>query len=225
MYKSGAWFGGAWLVLKPSNCTSPCAAVVRVYICCWRDHFHGRTCTSCMAGGSGRGVRDCLCTNQSIVSAVNCDACGAVKPIVRRTHRRRVWAADESNAHVANWYDRNRFWVLTNATRMLVLGRTRALFGARDLAVSVSNQTKLFNQIAIKPEHCLHYVLPTATEQSVTDCLRSANKLPRIFAKTNRFKYSFICYSLNCLLCERCFYYLSDCVIQPSSCHISLTIN
>jgi len=40
------------------------------------------------------------------------------------------------------------------------------------------------NQIVNKPEHCLHYVLPAAREQSVTDRLRSANKLPRIFAKT-----------------------------------------
>ena len=55
---------------------------------------------------------------------------------------------------------------------------------------------KLFNQIVNKPEHCLHYLLPTAKEQSVTDHLRSANKLPRIFAKTNRFKNFFICYSL-----------------------------
>ena len=40
------------------------------------------------------------------------------------------------------------------------------------------------NQIVNKPEHCLHYLLPAAREQSVTDRLRSANKLPRIFAKT-----------------------------------------
>jgi len=66
-------------------------------------------------------------------------------------------------------------------------------------------QTKrLFNQIANKPEHCLHFLLPTAREQSVTDRLRSANKLPRIFAKTNRYKNSVICYSLNSLPCEWC---------------------
>jgi len=56
----------------------------------------------------------------------------------------------------------------------------------------------------------------------VTDRLRFANKLPRIFAKTNRFKNSCICYSLNSLQCEWYFYYLSDCVIKPSSCHITM---
>jgi len=61
---------------------------------------------------------------------------------------------------------------------------------------------KLFNQIVSKPEHCLHYLLPTARKQSVTDRLRPANKLPRIFAKTNRFKNSFMCYMLNSLQCE-----------------------
>jgi len=75
-----------------------------------------------------------------------------------------------------------------------------------------SKPKKLFSQIVSKPEHCLHYLLPTAREPSVTGRLRSANKLPRIFAKTNRFKNSFICYSLNSLQRECCFfYYLSDC--------------
>jgi len=81
--------------------------------------------------------------------------------------------------------------------------------------------TKLFNHIVHKPERCLHYLLPTARQQSVTDRLRSANKPPRVFAKTNRFKNSFVCYSLNSLQCEWCFYYLSSCVIQPSSCRIT----
>ena len=36
----------------------------------------------------------------------------------------------------------------------------------------------------------------------VADSLRSANKLPHIFAKTTRVKNSFICYSLNCLRCQ-----------------------
>jgi len=65
-----------------------------------------------------------------------------------------------------------------------------------------SKPKKLFNQVVNKPEHCLHYLLPTARKQSVTDRLRPANKLPRIFAKTNRFKNSCICYSLNSLRCE-----------------------
>jgi len=81
--------------------------------------------------------------------------------------------------------------------------------------------TKLFNHIVHKPERCLHYLLPTARQQSVTDRLRSANKPPRVFAKTNRFKNSFVCYSLNSLQCEWCFYYLSSCVIQPSSCRMT----
>ena len=70
------------------------------------------------------------------------------------------------------------------------------------LDVNSKTEKKLFNHIVNKPEHCLHYLLPTAIEQSVTDRLRSPNKLPRIFAKTNRFRNSFICYSLNSLQCE-----------------------
>jgi len=40
--------------------------------------------------------------------------------------------------------------------------------------------------------------LSVGREQSVIDRLRSASKLPRMFAKTNRFKNSFICYSSKC---------------------------
>jgi len=58
------------------------------------------------------------------------------------------------------------------------------------------------------------YIIPIAREQSVTtDRLRSANKLPRIFAKTNRFKNPFICYSSNSLQCDN-FFYLSDCAFE-----------
>jgi len=81
---------------------------------------------------------------------------------------------------------------------------------------------KLFSQIVNKPQHCPHCLLPTAREPSVTDRLRSANKLPRIFVKTNGFKNAFISYSLNSLQCEWCFSYSSDCVMQPSSCHITV---
>ena len=84
------------------------------------------------------------------------------------------------------------------------------------------NTQKLFSQIVNKRQHCPHCLLPTAREQSVTGRLRSANKLPRIFVKTNGFKNAFISYSLNSLQCEWCFSYSSDCVMQPSSCHITI---
>jgi len=56
--------------------------------------------------------------------------------------------------------------------------------GITHSAFTRPKRKKLFNQIVNKPEHCLHYLLPTAREQSVTDRLRSANKLPSIFANT-----------------------------------------
>ena len=64
-------------------------------------------------------------------------------------------------------------------------------------------------------------------EQSVTDRLWSANKMPRIglFAKTNRFKNSSICYSSSSLLCEWCFFIIcptADYVVQLSSCQITI---
>ena len=55
-------------------------------------------------------------------------------------------------------------------------------------ATSTANRTTVQSDHQLKPEHCLHYLLPTAREQSVTDRLQSVNKLPRISAKTNRFK-------------------------------------
>ena len=61
---------------------------------------------------------------------------------------------------------------------------------------------------------CYLRVLQENCTLYVTDRLRSANKLPHIFAKTTRFKNSFICYSLNSLQCE-CF--LSDCNLSLSS--------
>ena len=38
---------------------------------------------------------------------------------------------------------------------------------------------------------CLHYLLPAERDQSVIHRLRSADKLPHIYARTNRFKNSF----------------------------------
>ena len=50
-------------------------------------------------------------------------------------------------------------------------------------------------QIVKKPEHCLHYLFPAERDQSVIQRLRSADKLPHIYARTNRFKNSFfICF-------------------------------
>ena len=47
-------------------------------------------------------------------------------------------------------------------------------------------------QIVYNPEHCLHNLLLTERDQCVTGRLRCADRLPRIFAKTNRLKNSFI---------------------------------
>ena len=55
----------------------------------------------------------------------------------------------------------------------------------------------LFDQIIKKPEHCLHYLLPSERDQSVIHRLRSADKLPHIHARTNRFNNSFICFCVN----------------------------
>ena len=44
--------------------------------------------------------------------------------------------------------------------------------------------------------NCLHYLIPDMGDPAITDRLGSANKFPVIFARTNRFKNSFICYGL-----------------------------
>jgi len=45
-------------------------------------------------------------------------------------------------------------------------------------------------------EHCLHYLLPTERDPSVTSRLCSADKLPRILVKTNTFNNPFLCFGL-----------------------------
>jgi len=72
----------------------------------------------------------------------------------------------------------NHYWRRYIYTAVTVLLLSWTVF---NLDVN-GKQKKPFNQIVNKPEHCLHYLLPTAIEQSVTDRLRSANKLPSIFA-------------------------------------------
>ena len=54
---------------------------------------------------------------------------------------------------------------------------------------------QLFQQLT-RNNNCLHYLISVVRDPSTTDCLRSANKFPVIFARTNRFKNSFIGYGL-----------------------------
>lgn len=56
---------------------------------------------------------------------------------------------------------------------------------------------KLFQQLACNTDNCLHYLLPCMRDPTITNSLRHANKYPAIFAKTTKFKNSFICYGLS----------------------------
>jgi len=56
---------------------------------------------------------------------------------------------------------------------------------------------KLFQQLACSTDNCLHYLLPCMHDPTITNSLRHANKYPPIFAKTAKFKNSFICYGLS----------------------------
>jgi len=51
---------------------------------------------------------------------------------------------------------------------------------------------KLFQQLACSTDNCLHYLLPGMRDPTITNSLRHANKYPSIFAKTTKFKNSFI---------------------------------
>ena len=74
------------------------------------------------------------------------------------------------------------------------------VYFVKSYSTSTAYQRKLFNQIIGKSEHCLHYLLPTAREQSVTDRLRSANY--RAYFQRLTDSKTFICYSENSLQCE-----------------------
>jgi len=50
---------------------------------------------------------------------------------------------------------------------------------------------KRFKQLT-RNNNCLRYLIPDMRDPSTTDRLRSANKFPVIFARTNRFKNSFM---------------------------------
>jgi len=56
---------------------------------------------------------------------------------------------------------------------------------ATDGVASTDGTGRFACETGLESQNCADY-LPTAREQSVTDRLRSANKLPRILAKTNR---------------------------------------
>ena len=55
----------------------------------------------------------------------------------------------------------------------------------------------LYNMLSVFLYHLLRYLLPDMRDSIITNQLRSANKFPLIFAKTNKFKNSFICYGLS----------------------------
>jgi len=65
--------------------------------------------------------------------------------------------------------------------------------------IDVVNCQRLFQQLARNTDNCLRYLLPDMRDSSIiTNQLRSANKFPLIFAKTNNnCKNSFICYGLS----------------------------
>jgi len=56
---------------------------------------------------------------------------------------------------------------------------------------------KLFKQIRNRTGHCLHHLLPAKRDETVTSRLRCSVKLPQLFARTNKFKNSFICFGLS----------------------------
>ena len=56
---------------------------------------------------------------------------------------------------------------------------------ATDGVASTDGTGRFACETGLESQNCADY-LPTAREQSVTDRVRSANKLPRILAKTNR---------------------------------------
>ena len=60
----------------------------------------------------------------------------------------------------------------------------------------VSVRVETFQQLARSTDNCLRYLLPDMRDSIITNRLRSANKFPLIFAKTIKFKNSFICYRL-----------------------------
>jgi hypothetical protein len=72
------------------------------------------------------------------------------------------------------------------------------ILGLNDLKERRQQQCqKLFDKLIRNNDSCLSYLLPEKRDVSVTSRLRSANKLPLIFAKTSKFKNSFICYGLS----------------------------
>ena len=64
-------------------------------------------------------------------------------------------------------------------------------------AYVVHRRQKLFQQLACNTDNCLHYLLPCMRDPTIINSLRHANKYPAIFAKTTKFKNSFICYGLS----------------------------
>ena len=73
-----------------------------------------------------------------------------------------------------------------------------ALFSGYPVStIDVINCVRLFQQLAHNTDNYLHYLLLDMRDSSITNRLRSANKFPLIFAKTNKFKSLFICYKLS----------------------------
>jgi len=76
---------------------------------------------------------------------------------------------------------------------------TRALFLAYQVfmldARNCDTVPKPFKQLT-RNSNCLRYLIPDMRDPSIINRLRSANKFPVIFARTSRFKNSFICYAL-----------------------------
>ena len=58
------------------------------------------------------------------------------------------------------------------------------------------DQAKKFFQSLLEPSSCLHHILPDERNPEIISRLRSANKYPVPFARTERFRHSFVVHGL-----------------------------
>jgi hypothetical protein len=71
-----------------------------------------------------------------------------------------------------------------------------AIYDIEPLSIRLRNLSKSFFDRICQPSDCLHYLLPPSRPSNATEKLRHFNKLPLIQCRTERFRKSFIPYSL-----------------------------
>jgi Reverse transcriptase (RNA-dependent DNA polymerase)/Domain of unknown function (DUF1891) len=126
---------------------------------------------------AGMSQNELVCYYRTVVRPVMEYSCSLWQSNITEEQTHRLDSIQRRAEHIIGISDCNIKTVANGLTPL----KERREFHAR----------RLFNSV-LQPANCLHNILPSERNESITNKLRRANKLPVPFARTERYKCSFL---------------------------------